>query len=185
MWEELEIETKLCIDNENDDNQKISKIFFGEGNKEAKIVVLFEGITEKMLKADSIINSEDINVLKIIFEFTGISLDDCYFTALNKYHKKGIIEESQREDNMRVLLKELYLVNPKYLIVIGQNLFDYIYKYYTKNTSREILVDIGKNVGKIFEFYGMGLIPLYNLQKIHDLKNKDKKVIVELLKGIN
>lgn len=180
MWEELDEEIKLCIDC-NPSKSKIEHLL-GEGNREAKVVVIFDNITESMINSKSILKSEEVKFLDLILNFSNIKKEQCYYTTLVKYYNSSYTMEKERIASIPYLIKELTLINPEYIIVIGENLFDFLFKYYTNSNEK---VDVVKNVGKIFNFYGTMMIPIYDLAYIKNLKPKDKKKMVDILKEIN
>lgn len=176
MWDELETSIKIYSK---------GATFFGEGEKESDIMVVFDHPTEKMNETKQIKASNEYNVLKKILDFVNIDIDKCYLTFLVKYFSLNLIEESQRKEGLQYLLDEIYLVNPKYVICIGEDVFNFLYKYYTKNDTNKLVIDISKCIGKAYDFYGILLISLYDMSKIKGLSNKQKKEMVEILRRIN
>lgn len=180
MWKELELQIKIC-DKCNPHGLKTSPII-GEGNKNADIVVVFDSISKSMSDSKSIIFSEECKSLKPILKFVKIDFDNCYFTTLTKYYNKGIIGYEERYSCMKFLLEEIYLVEPKYIVVVGENLFNFIYTYYTNKKTNKKLIDITKNVGSVFDFYGIKLIPIYDMEYISKASNEEKRKLVKVLK---
>lgn len=181
MWEELEKEIKLY--DEVDILKLGTEPFLGIGNRNAKILILFDQVTDSMYENKSILKNKQIDKLTIIFDFIGININECYITCLNKYYNKmNKIEDKNRKYAISTFLKEVYLVQPEYIITIGEPVFNYLFRYYTK---KEENVDILKNVGKIFDFYGKKLVPIYDMEYIPKLKKEDKTKLVKILKEIN
>lgn len=176
MWDELETSIKIYSK---------GNVFFGEGDKNADIMVVFDHPTQKMNETKQIKASNEYNVLKKIFDFVNIDIETCYHTFLVKYFSTTLVEEAQRKESLKYLLDEIYLVNPKYIICIGEDAFNYLYKYYAKNDTNKLVIDISKCIGKAYDFYGILLIPLYDMSKIKSLSNKQKKEMVEILRRIN
>lgn len=176
MWEELETDIKIYAQNVP---------LFGEGNKNAKILILFDHPTKEMNDVRQIRVGKEYDILKTIFEYVGIDIKDCYYTLLVKYYIPNLIEDSVRKESMKYLLKEIYLVDPDYIICIGEEIFNYIYKYYTKKREEnKLLVDISQSIGNIYELKGMKIVPMYDMYKIKNLKKVEKQKIVDVLKGI-
>lgn len=188
MWEELEIAIKLnkkC----NVENNK-SMLFMGQGKIEKPdIMVIFDHPSQDMLEKKSIIDSNEYNILKPIFDYVKIDLNNCYFTTLVKYYNNNIVKDEQRDASMGYLLEEIYLLDPKNILCIGEDLFNYLYKYYTKKNDLynkdKLLVNIHKNVGDMFNFYDIPLIALCEVDKIKKLNRDIKNKLVNSLKGRN
>ncbi|WP_068268210.1 uracil-DNA glycosylase family protein [Caviibacter abscessus] len=182
MWNELEL--KIKIDIKCNPLKSRLEPFVGEGNKNADIFVVFDSITKSMSACKSIIPSDECKMLKTIFEFSKINFDDCFFTTLNRYYNPNIIEYEERNTCMKFLLEEIYLVKPKYIVVVGEEIFNFMYMYYTKKKKNKKYVDIVKNVGTVFDFYGIPLIPIYDMSYISKAKLEEKRKLVQVLKEI-
>ncbi|VWL85415.1 hypothetical protein [Oceanivirga miroungae] len=181
MWEELEKEIKL-YDECNYLNLDVEPIL-GVGNKKAKFFVLFDSVTDSMNENKDVEKSKEYEKLKVIFNFCEIDLNNCYFTCLDKYYSKNEkIDFEKRKYAMSILLKELFIVKPEYVITIGENILNYIYYYLT---DRKDKIDILKSVGKIFDINNMKFVPIYDIEHIGKLDKKKKKELVEILKEIN
>lgn len=176
MWDELETGIKIYSK---------SKPFFGEGNRDADIMVIFDHVTDKMNEINQIKGSQEYNILKKIFDFVKIDVNKCYYTTLIKYYTENIIENIFRKESMEYLLYEIYLVKPKYIICIGEEIFNHLYKYHEKKDTDKLLIDISKCANEVFDFYGILLIPLFDMSKIKNMTNKQKKEMVDILRGIN
>ncbi len=162
MWEEIEKDIKLY--DECNYLHLDQDAILGIGDKKSNIIIVFDKISHSMKESNSIIRSVEYNKLKIILDFINVDINNCYVTCLNKYYNKmQDISYDDRKYAMSIFLKELYLVNPKYIICVGEDIFNYLYRYYT---GKENKVDILKNVGKIFEFYNLNLIPIYDIEYI-------------------
>ncbi len=180
MWEEIEKDIKLY--DECNYLHLDQDPIMGIGNKNAKIMVVFDKVTHSMNEKSNILNSIEYEKLKVIFDFVKINIDDCYFTCFNKYYNKmQSIEFKDRKYSMSIFLKEMYLVEPEYIVSVGEDIFNYLYKYYTH---KENNVDILKNVGKIFEFYNKKLIPIYDIEYIGKLNRDKKRELAQVLKEI-
>lgn len=182
MWKELELQIK--IDSKCNPLRSKDSPFIGEGNKKANILVVFDNITKSMSNLGSIKLSDEGKMLKTIFEFSKINFDDCFFTTLSRYYNPNIIEYSERHSCIKFLLEEIYMVKPEYIVAVGENIFNFIYMYYTKKKKNKKYVDIIKNVGTIFDFYGMKLIPIYDIGYISKAKVEEKRKLVQVLKEI-
>lgn len=182
MWNELELQIKI----DNKCNPLKSKLdpFIGEGNKNADILVVFDSITKSMAACKSIKLSDEVKKLKTVLEFSKINFNDCFFTTLNRYYNPNIIEYEERRNCMKFLLEEIYLVKPKYIIAVGENIFNFMYMYYTKKNINKKYVDIIKNVGTIFDFYGINLVPIYDIGYISKAKVEEKRKLVQILREI-
>lgn len=176
MWEELETDIKIYA--------KGSTIF-GEGKKDADIMVLFDHPFEEMQNNKQIKATKEYQILKKIFNYVEIDDNKCYYTFLIKYFSSNLVEENLRKESIKYLLDEIYLVNPKYIICVGEDIFNYLYKYYIKNDTNKLVIDISKCVGKAYDFYGILLIPIYDMFKIKSLSYEDKKKMVEILRRVN
>lgn len=186
MWEDLEIGIKL--NDKCNVNKVKTPVFMGQGKKEnPEVMVIFDHPTDIMYNQKNIIGTDDYEVLKNIFDYVKINMNDCYFTTLTKYYNKDIIKDSERKACMSFLLEEIFLLNPKNIVCVGEETFNYLYKYFIKENKNEdkIIIDIKKNMGNIFNFYDICLIPIVDMKKIKDLNSTLKKKIVESLKERN
>ncbi|WP_067141422.1 hypothetical protein [Oceanivirga salmonicida] len=180
MWNEIEKDIKLYEECNylNIDQEPVH----GIGNEKAKVVIVFDKVTHSMFEKRGILDSFEYEKLKVIFDFAKIDIKECYFTCLNKYYNKmQSIDYDKRKYAMSIFLKEIYLIEPEYIVSIGEDIFNYLYKYYTK---KETNIDILKNVGKIFGFYGKKLVPIYDIEYISKLSKEKKRELIKVLKEI-
>lgn len=181
MWEELEKEIKLY------DESNLLKIelepLYGVGNRNAKFLFLFDQVTNSMNENKSIKKSNEFDKLSLILDFVKIDINNCYFTCLNKYYNKmNKIDFENRKYDISLFLKELYLIQPEYIVTVGEDVFNVLFTYYTTKNNK---VDILKNVGKIFDFYGKKLTPIYDMEYVSKINNDKKRELVNILKEIN
>lgn len=85
---------------------------------------------------------------------------------------------------MKYLIEEIYLINPKYIISIGEGLFNFIYRYYMNDYNLSY-VDIRKVIGLPYDFYNIGLLPIPDIEYIKRLPNDNKKILYDSIKELN
>ena len=51
--------------------------------------------------------------------------------------------------------------------------------------NEKLVIDISKCVGNVYDFYGIGLIPIYDMFKVKSLTYNEKKKMADILRGVN
>lgn len=181
MWDE--IYRKLSSDDKIKVNLKDYKVFMGEGNKNAEIIILLDSVDDDIDNNISLLKSKKFEQIYKILQFSKIDIDRCYFTCLIK-SKVREINDDLRRAYMKYLVEEIYLVNPKYIISIGEGLFNFIYRYYMNDYNLSY-VDIRKVIGLPYDFYNIGLLPIPDIEYIKRLPNDNKKILYDSIKELN
>ena len=161
------------------------KSILSEGNENAEIMIILNDIKEEALLSGEILNSEEGKKLKDILNFIGIKLSDVYLTSLYKLDKGYInIGYNTIDGLLDILHTEILLVNPKYIISVGQEVFNVLVSDNLNLDMSKSNVDVYNSVGKIFKYNNMALIPIYDLSYITRAKKEEKSKIVEVLRSI-
>lgn len=175
-----EIKRKISTDEPLKQNMLDSRIFMGEGNINADYIIIYEKIDNQLIDNKTIFETKNYEQIAKILDYTKIDKKNCYFTHLIKSSVKNT-DDNIRKKYMKYLLEEIYIVKPKYIYVIGENLLNFIYRYYNKNFKLEFL-DINKIIGNLYEFYGMGLLPIPDIESIKRLDNSKKSLLYNSIK---
>ena len=147
MWENLEVEVDIC------ERCKLGKKYdnvriVGQGNQEAEIFFLMDDMKR------------------------------CYFSTLtNCYKADNIIEEENISACSVFLDTQIALVNPKYIISVGERP--------TKALIKSQKVDIKKMFGKEYDYFGITVIPIYDIDYfLNKTTDKEKWKIANIFANI-
>ncbi|CAM3180598.1 uracil-DNA glycosylase family protein [Streptobacillus felis] len=183
MWKELEYRIRtLDVYRNYKENVEIMQ---GMGNKNANIMLILNDVEKEAFENENILESNKGRVVKNIFNFVGINLDEIYITSLYKLEKSNIIFNSNTTDELLdVLITEIMLVNPKYIITVGEEVFNVLISDSLGKDIKKNNVNINKCVGNIYNYFNKVLVPIYDIQYITKSKKEEKMKIVEVLKLI-
>ena len=155
MWENLEVEVDIC------ERCKLGKKYdnvriVGQGNQEAEIFFLMDEINGKEAERGLLLEDENGKLLKNFFKYSNLDMKRCYFTTLTKCYKADNIIEEENISACSVFLDtQIALVNPKYIISVGERP--------TKALIKSQKVDIKKMFGKEYDYFGITVIPIYDI----------------------
>lgn len=185
MWRNLELKFRT-LDIRNQYKGKGKPIIFN-GNKEADIMIILNDIKDEALISEDILNSVEGKKMIDILNATFIKLSDVYITSLYKLDKNFVNKDHKTmEDLLDILQIEIMLVNPKYIITVGEELFGLLVSDSQNLDINKKNVDIKNNVGKIYRYNGMALIPIFDLSYIIDKATREEKnKILKVLRSIN
>ncbi len=183
MWKELEYRIRtLSVYRSYKDN---TEIMLGQGNRKSKIMLILPDIEKEALENGNILDSNSGKVIQNIFKYLGIDLDNIYITSLYKLDKNFIRYDSNIiEELLDVLITEIMYVDPKYIVTIGEEVFNILISDALGKDNKKMNVNINKCVGNIYEYFEKALIPIYDISYISKAKKEEKFKIVEVLKLI-
>lgn len=183
----IEHSLKLILSNFN---MKYNSNFVYSLNNKGKYLFVFSNITDQMIRENSILASDEYQVLSKILKFVDFDFEEIKiipYLKLNPY--KEIIDDKDYRKFYKILLAQIYENPPKYILLVGEELTKNIFKNYLKDLKiddERIKEQIEKfkikeNIGKPFDFYGIKLYVLYDMKSINMLTKNEKKEIVDTL----
>ncbi len=177
LWNDLEMDISICG---KCHLEKIRKNpILGFGNKESKVIFIFENISEAEDAKEGLLLDEEGEYFKKFLEFSKYDFNEAYFTTLLKCSSHGeIVDENYYDRCNDYLMTQIALVNPKIIITVGE----FVTKYFLKD---EEIKDIREIVGKTYKYAGdIILVPIYDLAYLKKANDKEKWLLVNILKNI-
>lgn len=168
MWNELEIELRLC-------NKCINPII-GQGNKDAEILFVMDEISEEENKQKQLLVDKYGEYFKKFLAYSNLDLSRCYFTTLLKCRIENRLPEKQDYDYWKeYLIMQIAIINPKYIITVGENVTKYLLN------KQE---DIFNLFGNIYDYYGIKVIPLLDKNYLIKAKESEKWKIIRIFEKL-
>lgn len=162
------------------------KIMLNNGNISSDIMLILTDIKDDALLSKNILNSPEGQKIKDIFNFVGIPIDDIYITSLYKLDRRFLsVDKKSLENLLDVLRSEIFLVNPKYIITVGGEVFNLLISDIAKMDITTNNVNFYNSVGKMYDYEGRVLVPIYDFSYILKSTKEEKKKMVDVLEVIN
>lgn len=183
MWRELELKIRTLDIFKN--YQGNGNILLSSGNKNTDIMVIFNDIKNDALLEENIYSSDDGDKVKKILNYVGIDEKKVYTTSLYKLEKKLInLSNIDKIELLEILLTEIMLINPKYIITFGEEVFNIIVSYFNDRDVNKINVNMQNVVGNMYDFNSTILIPIYDIEYISRASKIEKTKIANILRSI-
>ena len=162
------------------------KIMLNNGNISSDIMLILTDIKDDALLSKNILNSPEGQKIKDIFNFVGIPIDDIYITSLYKLDRRFLsVDKKSLENLLDALRSEIFLVNPKYIITVGGEVFNLLISDIAKMDITTNNVNFYNSVGKMYDYEGRALVPIYDFSYILKSTKEEKKKMVDVLEVIN
>ena len=176
MWNDLKLEIDICTKCILE-KTRINPIV-GEGNKKAEILFVLDSISEEEDVKQKLLIDRNGKYFKKFLEYSKLDLKKCYFTTLTKCYKADNIIEEENISACSVFLDtQIALVNPKYIISVGERP--------TKALIKSQKVDIKKMFAKEYDYFGITVIPIYDIDYfLNKTTDKEKWKIANIFANI-
>ena len=177
LWNDLEMEINICSKC-NLERTRMNPIV-GRGNKKAHIMFVMDDISEVEDRKEEVLVDKDGEYFRKFMEFSKFDIDDSYFTTLSKCSAHGeLVSEETRLLCSEYLMAQIALVNPKYIIAVGEEVTNYF-------LPNEKITDIRNIVGNKYSYMGdITIIPIYDLSYLFKADSKEKWKLVSILKEL-
>lgn len=180
MWDEIEIRVRTM------DFFKTylgeGNILLGEGNKKAKYLLIFLDFKDEALKNSMALTSKTMNLYKKMLNLTKIDLSQIYITSIYKLDKSLVnISNKNLEELIDILLLQINLINPEYILAIGNETFNLMVNIGLNLDYKTNKVDIFKCLGNRYDFFSKILIPILDEEELKKAHSFYKKKIVDSL----
>lgn len=183
-WKDLELKFELM--GFKDKYKGKGEPIFSQGNKEAKIMLIFPEIDDEALLNYDIYASALSEKMKVLLEFYNLNIDNIYTSSLYKLDKKYIkITKEEYLELIDILISEIELLKPEYILTIGQEVFNVLISDKHNLDVFKTNVDVNKHLIDSFEYFGVELIPLVDLERLLNLSKEEKILIKNMLRRIN
>lgn len=185
MWEELEVRLRTldCFK----EYLGMANIFLGIGNKKAKYLIIFEDFKDETLLKDNLLEFEEMSIYIKMFKLLKIDIKDIYVTSIYKLEKrKTNIGNANIRELLDILYIQINLINPEYILVIGEEAFNFLVSTALNLNFREKNVKIENCIGNRYNFFSKILIPIYNYDEMKKASAEEKhKIINSIIEGRN
>ena len=177
LWNDLEMEINICSKC-NLERTRMNPIV-GRGNKKAHIMFVVDDISEVEDRKEELLVDKDGEYFRKFMEFSKFDIDDSYFTTLSKCSAhRELVSEETRLLCSEYLMAQIALVNPKYIIAVGEEVTNYF-------LPNEKITDIRNIVGNKYLYMGdITIIPIYDLSYLFKADSKEKWKLVSILKEL-
>ncbi|WP_156300334.1 uracil-DNA glycosylase family protein [Streptobacillus canis] len=183
MWKELEYRVRTLEVFKN--YKGTGEIMLGQGNRNSDIMLILPDIETKALENGNILESDSGKVLENILKYVGIDIENIYITSLYKLDKEYIrFNSNTTEELLDVLITEIMYVNPKYIVTVGEEVFNLLVSDAIGKNFKNLNININNCVGNIYDYFKKVLIPIYDILYISRAKKEEKVKIVNVLKMI-
>ena len=184
MWRKLDLLVRSLDIYKNYRGQ--GKIMLNNGIVDSDIMLILSDIKDEALLNKNILSSDEGKKIKDILNFVGISTDDIYITSLYKLDRKFVsVDKKNLEKLLDILRSEIFLVNPKYIITVGGEVFNVLISDLAKLDINKNNTDFYNSIGKMYNYEERALIPIYDFAYILGSTKEEKKKMVDVLDAIN